>query len=462
MKLVPRRPDRAYFDTHLWLPTANMGRFDHLRATLTFEKSANELVEAWAMEEHHVRVPRNYLSPQALERLPFPVLDTRFRSFPKISLTSYVKLDAKEPDKNYQTEGAKALLAAHDGILCLRCGAGKTVTSLHAAAQLKTPILVLVNDMGLAEQWIESILWSYRIKREDIGLVGDSKFDWQKKITVATVQTVAKRAQEGTLPLEMLHHFGVVICDEAHTMGAPYFNAAVPPFPGRRWGLTATPMREDQFDPLLKYTFGNVVYTYLMPEALPTFLFKKLPTKVDLADPLEAERVQSCTGDTHLMKMYGFFAEERPLRVAAIAKDIKTAMLEGRQVIALTHSRAMCDKLAEHFDNAGVIYAGVKAKERFRRIRECNPVIAVMHLGKQALDKDSLDTLMLCEPTTKAGVLQQIMGRILRMKGGKQAPLAVVYEDFQIDELRGMCGKIRRTLNNWPAYKGGRIRYKVV
>lgn len=461
MRFVPRRPDRAYYDTHLWLPTEKMGRFDHLRASLTFEKGT-DIVEAWAMEANHVRVPRNFMSRVALERFPFPIIDTRFRSFPKANLRSKVKLDAREPDKTYQTDGANALLKAFDGILSLRCGAGKTPTALHAAAQLRTPILVLVNDTGLAKQWIEEICWVYGIRKEDVGYIGDGKFVWQKEITVATVQTIARRALENNLPLEMIQHFGIILCDEAHVMGAPYFNAAVPAFHGRRWGLSATPVREDQFDPLLKYTFGPVVYSYLIPELTPTFLFKKLNTRVNLDNPAEAERVQACNGDTHLMKMYGFLAEERPLRVAQIAADIKAAMKEGRQVIALTHSKAMCAKLAEHFTDAGVINSDVKPDERIRRIRECNPVIAIMQCGKQALNKPVLDTLMLCEPTTKEGVLQQIMGRILRPSPNKKAPVAMVYEDQHIEEMRTMCGKIRRKLNHWPASKGGQIPYKVL
>lgn len=462
MKLIARQADVAYLDTHLWLPTLRVGSLDHIRGTLTFEKDRFTLVEAWESAPSHIKVPRNYLSAASRERLPFPVVDSRFKAFPRVELTSEVILDAKHPGQTFQSEASRALLNTYDGILCLRCGAGKTVVALHSAAQLKTPILVVVGDKGLAAQWTKEIRWCLGLKDDDIGKVGDGKFEWKKSVTVAVVNTLAQRSLDGTLPPEMLQHFGVVICDEAHIMAAPYFNAAVPPFQGRRWGLSATPIREDQFDPLLRYTFGDVVYTYLTPDLIPTVYFKKIDTRINLSDPLERAQVEDISGEVHRNKLYGFFARERPDRVATIAKDIADAVAAGRNVIALTHSRDMCEALAAHFPDAGVCHADVKPAERLRRISECNPVIAIMQLGKQALDKPSLDTLMLCEPTTKEGVLQQIMGRILRPSESKKPPIMIVYEDRYIRELFMMCAKIRRKFNKWPSHKGGRIPYKVI
>lgn len=462
MKFVARQADRAYLDTHLWLPTLRLGSQEHIRSTLTFQKDRFTEVEAWEQAPAHIKVPRNYLSASALERLPFPVVDTRCAVFPKARLRSRVVLDAKYPDKTFQREASAAILAAHDGILCLRCGAGKTVVALHSAAQLGVPVLIVVGDKGLAAQWVKEIKACLGVADGDIGRIGDGKFDWKRDIAVAVVNTLASRSLDGTLPAEMTRHFGVIICDEAHIMAAPYFNAAIPPFHGRRWGLSATPIREDQFDPLLRYTFGDVVYTYLTPDLIPTVYFKRIDTRIDLTNPVEKEAVEDVSGEVHRNKLYGFFARSRPERVETIAEDMKKFLASGRQVIALTHSRDMCEALAAHFPDAGVCHADVKPDERLRRISECNPVICIMQLGKQALDKASLDTLILCEPTTKEGVLQQIMGRILRPMAAKKPPVMVIYEDRYIRELFVMCAKIRRKFNKWPQHKGGKIPYKVV
>lgn len=461
MNLLRRDPDRAYFDNWLWLPKKYVS-VDQIRATLTYVKG-RDLFEVWGQEQHHYRVPRNYFETGAFTQLPYPVVDARIKNFPRVDFNSRVVLDAKEPSKTYQREGSQALLNTYDGILCLRCGAGKTVVSLHTAAQLKQPVLIIVQDKGLARQWIEEIEEWLGIPERDIGRIGGdqkNKFDWEHKITIAIVNTLAMRAESNEIPMEMIRHFGIIIGDEAHTLGAPFFNRAIPPFHGRRWGLSATPTREDDLDSLLRFTMGNVVYTYLIPDLKPTFVFKMLPTQVNRSLPSVKLAINTIDNELHLFKLYNHIATY-PDRTARMATEIQKAISTGRQVLVLTHSREMIESLTHYFPDAGVCHGGVGESDRLHRIRTMNPVIAIMRLGKQALNKPKLDTLFICDPFTKAGVLQQTMGRILRSLRGKKQPLVVIFEDKRIPELRQMCKKIRRALFKWPPEKGGKIPFIV-
>jgi len=463
MKLIKREPGVGYIDSWLWLPKTHVSELQ-IRSALSYIMPREKgVVFAWKEEPHHFLVPRNYMLPETLAHLPYPVYDARPKKFPRVDLKSRVALDAREPSQTYQRDGSAALLNVHDGILCLRCGAGKTVVALHTAAQLKQPILILVTDKGLARQWMDEIEQFLGIPANEIGRVGGdgSKFDWEHPVTVALVQTIAKRASEGTLPPQMTRHFGVVIADEAHLMGAPYFNMAMPPFQGRRWGLSATPTRDDGFDSLLKYTVGNIVYSYLTPDLKPQVYFRRLDTKPDFANPKTNIATHDKGGELHFGKLYGYFATDA-VRCDAIANDVRTALSEGREVLVLTHSRAMVDALSSRFPDAGVCHADVKEADRMRLIREHNPVIAIMQLGKQALNKPKLDTLFVCEPLTKKGALQQIMGRILRSYANKKTPVVVVFEDVHIRPLSLMCNKIRTSLVRWPAHKGGAIPFKII
>jgi superfamily II DNA or RNA helicase len=460
MKFVLRDPRAAYLDTWLWLPKAYWS-VGQLQAALRYENPRNgELLDVFYEAAEHYRVPRNFLSWETLGKLPYPVIDTRFRDFPEVEFNSRVMLDAKEPSQTYQRDGSRALLSVWDGILTLRCGAGKTVVGLHTAAQTKNPILIVVQDKGLARQWMEEIEQFLGIPEKEVGRVGGdgSPFNWEHKICIAIVNSLALRVQERTLPREMTKHFGTILLDEAHTMGAPFFNTAIPPFHGRRWGLSATPVREDGFDSLLRYTMGDVVYEYLTPDLKPTVFFRSLPTILNLTDKEVVAATHDSTGELHFGKLYDHFASLSP-RVATIASDVKLSLKQGRQILILTHSRAMCEVLAERLPGAGVVHGGVKEGERLRRIKEHNPVIAIMRLGKQALNKPSLDTLFVCEPFRKEAMLQQCIGRILRAYEGKQSPSAVFYEDSQIEPMFKMCNRIRRSLYHWPAKKGGRIPY---
>jgi superfamily II DNA or RNA helicase len=461
MKLIRRHPDRAYFDTWLWLPRKLISE-RQIQAALLYEGRNREVIEGWRDEPHHLRVPRNYYSPQALTALPFPVYDTRFLDFPHVEFQSSAKMDAKEPTQTYQRDGCNALLGTYDGILCLRCGAGKTVVGLHAASKLNCPILVVVNEKSLAQQWIQEINTFLGIPTKEIGLLGgDGKgFDWERPIVVAHIQTLASRAKSGRIPPEMTRHFGVLLLDEAHLVAAPHFNRAVPPFHGRRWGLSATPNRDDGFDSLLRSTVGEVVYSYLIPDLRPNVYFRRLPTKLDLTDRAVWDATHAVNREFHFGKTYGYLAEHKQGRVDTIARDIKDAVSKGRQCLVLTHSRMMCEQLGARFPKTGgVCYAGVTGKERARRIDSCNPVIAIMQVGKQALNKPSLDTLFIAEPFKKEGMLQQTMGRALRNFVGKKDPMVIIYEDVHIPPMRNLCAALRRSLRRWPEHKGGRIPF---
>lgn len=460
MRLVVRHPRVAYLDTHLWLPKTHHSEMQ-LRSALTYEQGGNkEDVEAWGIERDHYLVPRGYILPELYPRLSFPIYDTRLRKFPYVNIQSKVTLDLKRPDLMVQRDSVRALLNTYDGILCLRCGMGKTVVGIHAASLLHVPVLILVSDLGLMEQWIEEILEFTNLTRDGIGIVGDGEFDWKKPLCLALVQTVASRAIKGTLPPEMVQHFGVILGDEVHLLGAPYFNRAVPPFHGRRWGLSATPNRSDQFDTLLKYTFGPVKYSYLEPELIPQVYFRRLQTRLALRNnPAVFDAVTDKTGEVHLQRLYGYFATVDS-RLNQIATEIATAVKKGRQVLVLTQSRVMVEALGAKLPGSGLCHGGVTdRKERLRRIREYNPVIAIARLGKQALNKPCLDTLFVCEPFTDMGVLQQIMGRVLRLYDGKQKPMVVFYDDVHIEDTHKMCLKIKKVLTRWPREMGGRIGF---
>lgn len=461
MKFPKRQPGIGYIDSWLWLPKSHVSG-QMIESSFFFE-SGGKSIEAWQEERHHYKVPRNFLHQQTLPKLPYPIYDTRPQTYPYVKFNSKVVLDSREVGKTYQTEGSAALLATTDGILCLRCGAGKTVVALHSAVQLSGPILITVTDAGLQEQWVEEIELHLGIPASEVGIIGGGKFEWKKSIVVAQVNTLARRAENDQLPPEMLSYFAVIISDEAHVMGAPYFNSAIPPFFGRRWGLTATPEREDGFDVLLKYTMGNVVYSYLTPDLKPKFVFYQLPTKLDPNSREDFESTHDKTGEFHFGMTFGYLARKnKDDRTTRIVVEIKKALAVGREVLVLAHSKEMTEILGQCFPNAGVVNGDVKGAERSRRIRECNPVIAIMTLGKQALNKPRLDTLFIVEPFSKKGILQQTMGRILRRFTGKKEPLVVVFEDIFVRPLTLLCGKIRMLLHRWPESKGGAVPYTIV
>lgn len=118
--------------------------------------------------------------------------------------------------------------------------------------------------------------------------------------------------------------------------------------------------------------------------------------------------------------------------------------------------------LAKHgAGSAGLMIGEIKAKERARMLSEKQVTFAIMKYGREGLDEQSLDTVFVCEPMSQKNSLQQLMGRVLRVKAGKKQPIVVFFED-NIGPMIGMCTNLRRHLNSWPLEEGGPFEYTLV
>lgn len=457
MKLVIRDPRFGYLDRWLWLPKREVSEAQ-IASSLSY-KQGDKVIKAWRETPYHFLVPRNFWPAEGFASFRFPVIDSRFKDFPRVDIHSRVVPDRQRPDLTYQRDSVRALQSTYDGILCLRCGGGKSPTGLHAAAALKTPILIVVDEKALQKQWQKEILQFLDLPNKTVGMVGDGKFDWKHDVTVASVQTLASYVRRGQLPPAMTRWFGVILLDEVHVMGAPYFNSAIPEFHGRRWGLSATPQRDDPFDSLLRYTCGRVVFTYLMPETRPNVYFCRLPTVV----PSSAKKqVADSFGKFHFRRAYSYLAT-LPSRLKLIANEIRLAVKKGRKPLILTHSVKMCDllyaELKDDMPSLGMVYGKIQGKKRLEIIKNSMPLIAIMRIGEKALDKPELDTLFVCEPYTKPKIIQQTFGRLLRLLEGKPSPVVIIFEDVHIDQINGLCGSMRRELARWPEDQGGAIGF---
>jgi hypothetical protein len=108
---------------------------------------------------------------------------------------------------------------------------------------------------------------------------------------------------------------------------------------------------------------------------------------------------------------------------------------------------------------AGLMIYKVNPETRTKMLRERQVTFAVMKYGREGLDERSLDTIIINEPISSRNSLQQMMGRVLRKKGGKKESIVVILED-NIGPFIGMCKKLRRHLTEWPQDDGGPFTYE--
>lgn len=111
--------------------------------------------------------------------------------------------------------------------------------------------------------------------------------------------------------------------------------------------------------------------------------------------------------------------------------------------------------------NAGLMIRAVPAAERSGMLRAKDVVFAVSKYGREGLDEQSLDTVLICEPMSSRNGLQQIMGRVLRKKAGKKEPYVIFLED-DIGIFISMCFKLRKHLRDWPLDEGGPYEYELI
>ncbi len=120
------------------------------------------------------------------------------------------------------------------------------------------------------------------------------------------------------------------------------------------------------------------------------------------------------------------------------------------------------DRLEMHANgSAGLMIGKIKPKERARMLAEKQVTFAIMKYGREGLDEQSLDTVFVCEPMSQKNALQQLMGRVLRIKAGKKQPIVMFFED-NIGPMIGMCTNLRRHLRSWPLEEGGPFEYTLV
>jgi len=160
------------------------------------------------------------------------------------------------PLRPHQKDAVAAGIAAHLGVLVAPPGAGKTWIGAALAGFIGGRVLVLVPTVDILDQWIEAF---QEVLGVEAGRVGRGKHEWNAPAVVATYQSF--RNIEDPDVIEKTAGFGTLIVDEAQVgasasvrrllwlIGAP-----------RRFGVTATPYRDDGLTKILGWHLGPIIH----------------------------------------------------------------------------------------------------------------------------------------------------------------------------------------------------------
>ncbi len=155
--------------------------------------------------------------------------------------------------RSYQQEAAESFYQSGSalggsGVICLPCGAGKTMVGIGAMAKIGQTTLILTTSMTSTKQWrrelldktslCEDMIAEYTGEKKDIG-----------PVTLTTYQMLTWRPGiDADFPHFQIFHaraWGLIIYDEVHLLPAPIFRVTAELQARRRLGMTATLIRED-------------------------------------------------------------------------------------------------------------------------------------------------------------------------------------------------------------------------
>lgn len=341
-------------------------------------------------------------------------------------------------------EAAVSAMLRHDaGVLCAPTAFGKTVTAAAIITRRSVNTLVLVHRTELLKQWQERLQTFLGVGKGIVGTIGGGKTKPTGKIDIAVMQSLSRQGEVNPL----VEHYGHIIVDECHHVGAASFDAILKRTRAKYvLGLTATPIRRDGQQPVIFMQCGPIRYTAARQANAPHDL-EVVPRSCTFPIALPAE--------AGIQDVFRHIANNRA-RTEAIATEIRSAYEQGRKVLVLTerteHLDAILSALDGQVPTPFVLHGRMSKKQRETLIAELDALppdaprilLATGKLVGEGFDHPPLDTLVLAMPVSWKGTLQQYAGRLHREHASKSNVRIIDFVDTGHPALLRMWHKRQR------------------
>lgn len=288
-----------------------------------------------------------------------------------------------------------------------KVGWGKTFTALHLAAKLGQKTLVITHTTNLRDQWIEEGEALFGIP---IGIIGSGKYDIEDHaIVVSNIQSLAKHVNS------LAKEFGTIIIDEAHHMPATTFTTLVDSMYARyRIGLSGTMDRKDGKHILLKDFFSDKVYQPPVDNTLPPVVNILKPGVFLEPNLAWAQKINKLLYDEDYQQF--------------IAKLACMQIDKGHSVLVIASRIEFLEKVKEYVGDSCVLVTGDTSFEDRKRIakeidegsKSC--IAGSRQIFSEGISVNRLSAVILPEPMAYDGLIEQIIGRIMRQHDEKLHP----------------------------------------
>ena len=326
--------------------------------------------------------------------------------------------------RDYQKEIVQKALENKGGYICLPTGSGKTIIALRIIYELKKPAFIIVHRKELLYQWARVIENVLGIKP---GLIGDNHYE-ERDITVAMVQTAVRR-----LPKKQ---YDILIADECHHIPADTFYQLADHIQARyRFGLSATPWREDKKDLMIIAQLGKLIAKVSVEKlvseghlAKPKFIIVQ-----HRQAPLYKEEWED--GNRAFNRIYRDYIVRGKRRNEAIVKIVKKLYEEGHKIYVdvkrLEHGRIL-ERMLRAAGVKAIFISGESQSARRQQVLrnfEQDGFVLISTLIKEGVDLPAMTCCVLAGGGKSSIQVIQTIGRALRPKKGTNEALIVDFED---------------------------------
>jgi len=306
-------------------------------------------------------------------------------------------------------------------------GSGKTQMGIKMMEILGCTTLIIVPKKDLIGQWIERILKTTDLKKEDIGTCQAGKIKWEgKKVVVGLIHTVVKY-----IDLEPFRrYFGLLLFDECDSSVPPntFAPAAIMFNSKYRIAMTASETRADGLHVIFQ---NHLVEVKIMCEKSNTMTPDVVFVNYDTSSgklPHSKDRIKS---KGMLMTMLAK-NEDRNNTIAsyiyqaAIKEERPTAILSDR-ISQLRNIKRWLIEVYEVPEEMIGFYIGEQTKVENKRVADnCMIILASFSMMGRGTDIPRLSCLVLATPRSD---MRQIVGRIERVDKNKKQPIVVDFVD---------------------------------
>lgn len=379
--------------------------------------------------EHEVNIPRgmagSLLAFCAKHTIKYDFIDNRHKH-------DSIKYNNSLILRDYQKSVIKEAQRKDFGVIVAPPGSGKTIIGLKIIVLKQQPALIIVHRKQIAQQWVERIEAFLGIPRKEIGKIGQGKTKIGKHITIAMIQSLAKKMDKSNIE-DLDIAFGTILIDECHHVPAKTYRDTIAKLNTYYlYGLTATPFRKYNDGKLIFINLGKVI-SEVKPQQIKNYKFPKIVIRnTELDVPFNPR--------TDQFEVLSKIIIHDSNRNGLILNDVVKELNSGKKAVIITERKEHIDSLYQYLKQQ---YETIKLSGddnetnrnlKWKTLKSGNyqALITTGQFFGEGSDLQSAESLFLVYPFSFKGKLIQYIGRVQR---SEISPTIYDYRDSRIDYL---------------------------